>query len=105
MADFKTTCRGPNCGAEIIMGTLPDGKPHPYNKPKRCARCKGKGTVPVVQGDLFAFVFAPSRDEPCRKCKGAKVMRASHFSTCPDAPRFRTARVYAEHQPTEGEKL
>jgi hypothetical protein len=31
MADFKTTCRGPNCGREITMGTLPDGRPHPYD--------------------------------------------------------------------------
>jgi len=36
MADFKTTCRGPNCGREITMGTLLDGKPHPYDEWKRC---------------------------------------------------------------------
>ena len=83
MADKQTKCRG--CGAPIVFVKTVAGKSMPCN-PGRVPfwiKKNGSGKVVTLGGEVLSCEF----DGPRSTVSGFGFV--SHFSTCPNAGRFR----------------
>lgn len=79
----ETKCRG--CGAPIVFVKTAAGKSMPCN-PGRVpfwAKQRGSGKVVTIAGDVISCEF----DGPRSTVTGFGYV--SHFSTCPNADKFR----------------
>lgn len=89
----RPTCQ--SCGARILWAVTPSGKFMPLNpEPDRA-----KGNVQLVDNPggraPIARVVASGGlfDEQKQDAWGAGELYVSHFTTCPDADRFRSRRA------------
>lgn len=86
MSERIGRCTGAHCHALIHWGEI-SGRPHPFDT-KPCKKCNQTGKLSAQSADMFAATPATVFSR-CPKCKGKGYTVGSHFTTCPDAPKFR----------------